>query len=63
MSWIKVVVTRVAVGEIVRVVLWVIAPSVKVDHFLVVLIVFLVTTASGVVPQSSGESGSGAPLG
>jgi hypothetical protein len=56
MSWIKVVLTRVLVGEIVRVVLMVFAPSVKVDHFLVILIVFLVTTAFGVVPRPSGES-------
>jgi hypothetical protein len=57
MSWLKVVLTRVVVGEIVRVVLWLVAPSVKVDHFLVILIVFLVATAFGVVPGSSGESG------
>jgi hypothetical protein len=57
MSWIKVVVTRVLVGEIVRVVLWVVAPSMKVDHFLVILIVFLATTAFGIVPESGRELG------
>jgi hypothetical protein len=52
MSWIKVVLTRVVVGEIVHVVVRVVAPSVKVDHFLVVLTVFLVATGFGVVPSN-----------
>lgn len=57
MSWIKVVLTRVVAGKIVYVVVTVVAPSVRIDYFLVVLIVFLVATAFGVVPSSSSESG------
>lgn len=55
MSWPKVVLTRVLIGELVRGVLAVVQPGVHVDHFLVVLIVFIVTTVFGVVPGRNGR--------
>jgi hypothetical protein len=57
MSWVKVVLTRWCVGEVVHVVLKVVQPGLKVDHFLVVLIVFFVTTAFGVAPGSDPSTG------
>lgn len=48
MTWFKVALTRIAVGEIVHIAVKVANPEVRVDHLLVVLIVFFVTTAFGV---------------
>jgi hypothetical protein len=60
MSWIKVAGLRMLVGEIVHLAVKILAPSVHVDHLLVVIIVFFVTTAFGVVPSekatTSGQS-------
>lgn len=50
MSWIKVALTRLLIGEIVHLAVTVVRPGVHVDHLLVVLSVFVVTTAFGVVP-------------
>ncbi|OLF14085.1 hypothetical protein BLA60_02665 [Actinophytocola xinjiangensis] len=52
MTWIKTVLTRVVVGEIVHFTVKVANPETKVDHLLVVLVVFFVTTALGVTPDS-----------
>lgn len=56
MTWFKVALTRLAVGEIVHVTVKVANPDLKVDHLLVVLIVFFVTTAFG-VRHGSGTTG------
>jgi hypothetical protein len=50
MSWVKVALTRVLIGEIVHLALKVLQPGVHVDHLLVVLSVFVVATLFGVVP-------------
>lgn len=50
MSWIKVALTRLLIGEIVHLALKVLQPGVHADHLLVVLSVFFVTTVFGVVP-------------
>lgn len=59
MSWLKVAGLRMLVGEIVHLALKVLAPGMRVDHLLVVIVVFFVTTAFGVVPiekaTTSGE--------
>lgn len=59
MSWVKVAGLRMLVGEIVHLALKVLAPGMHVDHLLVVLVVFFVTTAFGIVPiekaTTSGE--------
>lgn len=52
MTWIKVVLTRLAVGEIVHFTLRAANPETRVDHLLVVLVVLFVTTAFGVTPGS-----------
>ncbi|MFI7672442.1 hypothetical protein [Actinophytocola sp. NPDC049390] len=57
MSWINVAFTRLLVGEIVHLVLKVFVPGMRVDHLLVVISVFVVTTAFGVVPSSKATSG------
>ena len=59
MSWLKVAGLRMLVGEIVHVALKILAPGMRVDHLLVVIVVFFVTTAFGVIPvekaTTSGE--------
>jgi hypothetical protein len=50
MSWVRVALTRVLIGEIVHLALMVLQPGVHVDHLLVVLSVFVVATLFGVVP-------------
>lgn len=59
MSWVKVAGLRMLVGEIVHVTLKILAPGMRVDHLLVVIVVFFVTTAFGVIPTekatTSGE--------
>lgn len=59
MSWLKVAGLRMLVGEIVHLALKILAPGMRVDHLLVVIVVFFVTTAFGVVPiekaTTSGE--------
>jgi hypothetical protein len=50
MSWTKVVMTRLLIGEIVHLALKVLQPGVHANHVLVVLSVFVVTTVFGVVP-------------
>jgi hypothetical protein len=57
MSWVKVACTRMLVGEIVHLVLKVLAPGMHVDHLLVVLSVFFVTTVFGVVPGAGATPG------
>ncbi len=57
MSWVNVAFTRLLVGEIVHLVLKVLAPGMRVDHLLVVISVFFVTTAFGVVPWSKAATG------
>lgn len=56
MSWLKVVMTRVVVGEVVHGVLKIVQPGLHVNHFLIVLIVFFVTLAFGVVPEADQPS-------
>jgi hypothetical protein len=58
MSWFKVALTRLTAGEIVHVVVKVTNPDAKVDHLLVVLIVFFVSSAFGV---ASGSGATGDP--
>ena len=61
MSWIKVALTRVLIGEIVHLALKVLQPGVHADHLLVVLSVFFATTAFGVAPgPPNASSGGGA---
>jgi hypothetical protein len=57
MSWLKVALTRLLIGEIVHLVLKVVHPGLHVDHLLVVLSVFFVTTAFGVVPGAKTTTG------
>lgn len=57
MSWIKVALTRVLIGEIVHLAVKVVQPGVHVDHLLVVMSVFFVTTVFGVVPASKASAG------
>ena len=57
MSWVNVAFTRLLVGEIVHLVLKVFAPGMRVDHLLVVISVFFVTTVFGVVPWSKPATG------
>jgi hypothetical protein len=52
MPWLKVVLTRLVAGEIVHIAVKVANPDAKVDHLLVVLIVFFVSSAFGVTPGS-----------
>jgi hypothetical protein len=57
MSWFNVAFTRLLVGEIVHLALKVLAPGMHVDHLLVVISVFVVTTAFGVVPGPKATTG------
>lgn len=52
MSWVKVVLTRLLVAEIVHVAVKIANPGAKVDHLLLVGIVFFVTSAFGVTSGS-----------
>jgi len=56
MSWVKVALTRLLIGEIVHLALKVVEPGVRVDHLLVVMSVFFVSTLFGVVPTSKAPS-------
>lgn len=58
MSWVKVVLTRLLVAEIVHVVVKVTKPDANVDHLLVVVIVFFVTSAFGISVGSNATSDS-----
>ena len=53
MSWVKVAGLRMLVGEIVHVALKILAPGMHVNHLLVVIVVFFVTTAFGVIPAEN----------
>jgi hypothetical protein len=57
MSWVKVALTRLLIGEIVHLVLKVLQPGVHADHLLVVLSVFVVATIFGVVPGPKAPTG------
>jgi hypothetical protein len=57
MSWVKVALTRVLIGEIVHLALTVLQPGVHVNHLLVVLSVFVVATLFGVVPGPKAPAG------
>lgn len=57
MSWVRVALTRVLIGEIVHLALKVLQPGVRVDHLLVVLSVFVVATLFGVVPGPKAPAG------
>ncbi|MFC4852582.1 hypothetical protein [Actinophytocola glycyrrhizae] len=60
MSWFKVALTRLFIGEIVHLALKVVQPGVHVDHLLVVMSVFVAATVFGVVPgQKAPTSGAG----
>jgi hypothetical protein len=50
MSWVKVALTRVLIGEIVHLALKVLQPGVHANHLLVVMSVFFVATIFGLVP-------------
>jgi hypothetical protein len=58
MSWLKVAGLRMLVGEIVHVALKILAPGMRVDHLLVVIVVFFVTTAFGVIPVEKATTSS-----
>lgn len=58
MSWLKVALTRLLIAEIVHLALKVVQPGLHADHLLVVLSVFVVTTAFGVVPGAGTTTGS-----
>ena len=48
MAWLKGFFTRAAAGQVVHIVLTVVRPEVKVNHFLIALVVFFVAAVSGV---------------
>jgi len=61
MSWVKVALGRVLIGEIVHLALKVLQPGVQADHLLVVMSVFVVTTIfGGVTGPPKATSGGGA---
>lgn len=57
MSWTKVALTRLLIGEIVHLALKVLQPDVRANHLLVVISVFVVATIFGVVPGPKAPTG------
>lgn len=54
MNWLNGVLTRAAAGQVVHIALWVMRPEMKVNHFLVALVVFFTAAISGISHEEAG---------